>query len=80
MKTIIIIMSTAIAVCGVISCKKKEVPISEKIGDALNTRPNEKLKDAVEDIEKDAKKAGEGLSEAIKDAADKADKKIEEAK
>ena len=84
MNTRLILVSAAAVICGLASCKQKDEPksgsVREKIDDALDRRPNEKIKDAVEDLSKDAKKAGEGISEAVDKAAQDAKKKIEESK
>lgn len=84
MSTRLICIAAAAAICGLASCKQKEAPpsgsIREKIDDALDRRPNEKIKDAVEDLSQDAKKAGKGISDAVDQAAQDAKKKIEESK
>lgn len=71
MKTTAIIITATAALIAFTSCEKKEATVreevSDKVGDALDTRPNEEIRDAAEDIEKDVKKAGEGLGETLKD-------------
>ena len=52
------------------ACEQKPASTSEqikdKVNDALDRRPNEKLKDAVEDIRDGAKAAAKDLKEATK--------------
>ena len=58
------------------ACEKHETPnVKEKVDDALDRRPNEKLKDAGEDVKdaakdvgKDLKDAGKDIKEDVKDA------------
>lgn len=87
MKTIPFIITATAALIALSSCEKKEPTVreevSDKVGDALDTRPNEELRDAAEDIEKDVKKAGEGIGDALKDVgqeiqngADKAEREM----
>ena len=59
---------TATSACLLTSCKEKPKTIGEKVDDALNTRPNEKLKDAAEDLNKAAQDAAEAVKDAAKDA------------
>ena len=50
------------------ACEKHEAPeVKEKVDDALDRRPNEKLKDAGEDIKDGAKDAADGVKDAAKD-------------
>jgi hypothetical protein len=83
MKTTLWMIATVSAVFALASCGKKETTVrdevSEKVGDALNTRDHEKLRDAAEDLEKDAKKAGEGLGEALKEAGEEIKKEAHKA-
>jgi len=55
---------TAAALSMLASCKEKPKTIGEKIDDAMDTRPHEKLKDAAEDV----KDAAHDAKEAVKDA------------
>jgi hypothetical protein len=48
------------------SCERKPKTIGEKIDDALDTRPHEKLKDAGEDLKDAAKDAKESVKDAVK--------------
>jgi len=50
------------------SCERKPRTLGEKIDDALDTRPNEKLKDAAEDVGDAAKDAAHEVKDAVKDA------------
>lgn len=58
------------------ACEKHQTPnVKEKVDDALDRRPNEKLKDAGEDIKDgvkdaadDVKDAGKEIKEDVKDA------------
>ncbi len=90
MKTTSFIITAAAALITLSSCEKKETTVreevSDKVGDALDTRPNEELRDAAENIEKDVKKAGEGLGETLKEVgkdiqngADKAEIEMKKA-
>ena len=83
MKTNTIILTIAAAVLSLASCEQKKEPageLKEKIDDALDRRPNEKLKDSIEDLEKDARKAGEGISDALDKAAQDVEKKVDKSK
>lgn len=53
--TTIAITGVALASATMISCEDRKPTLKEKIGDGLDTRPNEKAKDTVEDV-KDAVK------------------------
>lgn len=59
----------AVVIASLPACKEKhETPnVKEKIDDALDRRPNEKLKDAGEDIKDAAKDAGHDLKRAGKE-------------
>lgn len=62
-------MLTAATSVGMLtSCKEKPKTIGEKVDDALNTRPNEKMKDAAEDLGDAAKDAANAVKDAAKDA------------
>jgi hypothetical protein len=84
MKSIPVILATAAAVFSLASCQKKQTTIreevSDKVGDALNTRDHEKVRDAAEDIEKDVKEAGEGIGAALKDVGDEIKKDADKFK
>jgi len=58
----------ALAACS----KPEEPPLSsngkDTINDALDRRPHEQARDAVEDIGDAAKRAGEDVKDAVKDA------------
>lgn len=83
MKTTPLILATAAAVFALASCGKKETTVreevSDKVGDALNTRDHEKVRDAAEDLEKDAKKVGKDAGEAIKDLGKEIKKDLNDA-
>jgi hypothetical protein len=57
-------------VFAIAACEQKPASTSEqikdKVNDALDRRPNEKLKDAAEDIRDGAKAAAKDLKEATK--------------
>ncbi|MBS1142482.1 MAG: hypothetical protein H6R13_3935 [Proteobacteria bacterium] len=57
-------------VFAITACEQKPPATSEqikdKVNDALESRPNEKLKDAAEDIRDGAKAAAKDLKEATK--------------
>lgn len=57
------------------SCEDRPKTLGEKIEDGLDTRPNEGLKDAGEDIQDGVKDAGEG----IKDAANETKEAVKDA-
>lgn len=53
------------------ACEKHETPnVKEKVDDALDRRPNEKLKDAGEDAKDAAKDAADDVKDAAKDIKD----------
>jgi hypothetical protein len=83
MKTTLWIIAAASAVFALASCGKKETTIreevSDKVGDALNSRDHEKLRDAAENLEKDVKKAGEGLGESLKEVGEEIKKDVHKA-
>ena len=58
----------AAALVSIVACEKKPQTLGEKIedkiGDATDSRPHEKLKDAAEDV----KDAGRDAKDAVKDA------------
>jgi hypothetical protein len=59
----------ALAACGKQTTGEK---VSDKVGDALDTRPHEKAKDAAEDLRDAAKDAGSSIKHeagAVKDKA-----------
>lgn len=82
MKTNLIPFVAAAAI-GLAACQKKDTTIreevSDKVGDALNIRDHEKLRDAAEDLEKDAKKAGKDIGEALKEVGEEIKKDVHEA-
>jgi hypothetical protein len=79
MKTSTIIAAVALCSFALAACSKKEEStggkLENKVKDALDTRPNEKLKDAVEDASAAMKDAAHKSGDAAKDAA----KVVEEA-
>jgi hypothetical protein len=83
MKTTILLFTSGMLAAGLVSCKKNESTVreevSDKVGDALNTRDHEKLRDAAENIEKDVKKAGEGLGESLKEVGEEIKKEAHKA-
>ncbi len=83
MKTTILLITSGLLAASLVSCQKKEPTqreeVSDKVGDALNTRDHEKLRDAAEDIEKDVKKAGEGLGESLKEVGEEIKKDVHKA-
>jgi uncharacterized FlaG/YvyC family protein len=74
MKTTILLIASGLLAAGLVSCQKKETTVreevSDKVGDALNTRDHEKLRDAAEDIEKDVKEAGKGIKKELHKVAE----------
>jgi predicted small lipoprotein YifL len=83
MKTTRWMIATAATVFALASCGKKSPTVreevSDKVGDALNTRDHEKLRDAAEDLEKDVKKVGEGLGKSLKEAGKAIKKEADKA-
>ena len=63
-----IILGTGLSCIVFTSCEQRPKTLGEKIDDALDARPNEKLKDAGEDAADAAKDAAEGVKDAVKDA------------
>ena len=57
---------TSLSCVLVTGCEKKPKTLGEKIQDGLDTRPNEKIKDAGEDIKDAVKDAGDGVKDAVK--------------
>ena len=56
------------------ACSKKETPVekaTDSVGDALNMRDHEKLKDAGEDAKSAATNAVDGVKDEAKKATDK---------
>lgn len=62
------LLTTATSVVVLTGCKEKPRTIGERVDDALNTRPNEKLRDAAENVGDAAKDAGSSVKEAARDA------------
>jgi uncharacterized membrane protein YgcG len=83
MKAALMLIASCLLAASAVSCKKKESTlreeVSDKVGDVLDTRDHEKLRDAAEDIEKDVKKAGEGLEESLKEVGEEIKKDVHEA-
>lgn len=81
MKITSLFIASGLLATGLVACQKKENSVreeaSDKVGDALNTRDHEKLRDSAEDLEKDMKKVGEGLGESLKEAGEKIEKEAE---
>jgi len=54
---------------GLAACEKKpETPlekVEDAVKDSLDTRPNEKLKDAAEDVQKAVESSAEAMKEAV---------------
>ena len=68
MKTSAIIIAAAFTCFSLSACGKKDTEeVKDKVGDALNTRPNEKLRDASEDLQKDVKDASKDAGDAVKE-------------
>lgn len=59
---------------SIAACSKEETPVekaADSVGDALNTRDHEKLKDAAEDAKSAASNAVDGVKDEAKKATDK---------
>ena len=61
------LLMIAASMFALAACEKQTTgeKVTDKVGDALDNRPNEKAKDAVEDV----KEAGKDAGEAVKDGA-----------
>lgn len=73
MKTHLFVVAVAAACLtlsvGLSSCKREKSPgekIGEKIDDALDQRPGEKVKDAAEDVGDAVKDLGDAVKDAVK--------------
>jgi gas vesicle protein len=64
--TAAVIFGVGISCILVTSCEDKPRTLKEGVGDALDTRPNENLKDAGEDIKDAVKDAKEEIKDDIK--------------
>lgn len=62
-----IIFGTGMSCVLFTGCEDKPKSIGERIEDGLDTRPNEGLKDAGEDIKDAVEDAGDELKDAVKD-------------
>lgn len=62
-----IIFGTGMSCIVFTGCEEKPKSIGERIEDGLDTRPNEKLKDAGEDIKDGVKDAADEVKDAVKD-------------
>ncbi len=62
------VLMIAASVFALAACEKQTVgeKVTDKVGDALDTRPHEKLKDAGEDIKDAAKDAGQAIKNETK--------------
>lgn len=71
------VLMIAASVFALAACEKQTTgeKVTDKVGDALDSRPHEKAKDAAEDVKDAAKDAGE----AIKDGAASAKEKAKDA-
>ena len=63
-----LIIGTSVASLTVPGCERKPKTLGEKIDDALDARPNEKIKDAGEDAADAVKDAAHDVKDAVKDA------------
>jgi hypothetical protein len=74
----------AVTILAVIpSCEEKKKTVTEEVkenvNDALDRRPNEKLKDAAEDIHDAVKDAAKDTKDAVKDAAEETKDAVKDA-
>lgn len=69
-------LSLALGAAMLAGCEKKPETVmdtaAEAVGDATDTRENEGMKDAVEDMQEVASDAGEAVSDAAADAKEAA--------
>lgn len=63
-----IILGTGLSCIVFTSCEQRPNTLGEKIDDALDNRPNEKLKDAGENAADAIEDAAESVKDAVKDA------------
>lgn len=63
-----LLLATAGSCVMFTSCERKPKTIGEKIDDALDARPNEKLKDAAENLGDAARDGAKEVKDAVKDA------------
>ncbi len=72
---------SSILVVPLIACEEKTPAqkTQDKVEDALDRRPHEKIKDAAEDIRDDAKDAAKKTGEAVKNAAQEAKEAAQKA-
>lgn len=61
------------ALLAITACEPKggADAVKDKVNDALDQRPNEKLRDAAEDVRDGVKDAAKGVKDAAKDATGK---------
>lgn len=62
----ILCVTTVLGAGALTSCKKKPETLGDKVKDGLNVRPNEKLKDAGENLQDAAKDTTEAVKDALK--------------
>ena len=61
------LLATGATTLFVTSCEQRKT-LGDKVDDAMDNRPNEKVKDKAEDIGDAVKDAGKETKEAVKDA------------
>lgn len=65
------LLMVAVAIIALPACEQKKTTpekIQDKVDDALDRRPGEKVKDAAEDIKDTVQDASKDIKEAAKDA------------
>ncbi len=65
------LLMLAVAIIALPACEQKKTTpekIQDKVDDALDRRPGEKVKDAAEDIKDTVKDASEDVKDTVKDA------------
>lgn len=64
------LLMVAVAIIALPACEQKKTTpekIQDKVDDALDRRPGEKVKDAAEDIKDSVKDASEDIKDSVKD-------------
>jgi hypothetical protein len=61
-----VILGTGMSAILFTSCERKPETVGEKIKDGLDARPNEKIKDAGEDVKDAVKDAKDEIKDAVK--------------
>lgn len=66
MKRFYLLLAITVTLAGFVACEEKPKTIPDKIKDGLDARPNEKIKDAGENIKEATKDAGGAVKDKLK--------------